>query len=127
MLELAERAARPRVGQGPVDQAEATSRVCPFARVLVGQQPPAHLVDRPGHGRHRGDAEALVDLGAPGVVDARHDVGDLVGLAGDAHGQDVGVVAARDRSQGVRVEGARLLEVVAVEPRAHQTLARPSP
>ena len=67
----------------------------------VGQEPAPHLVDGPGHGGHGGDAQALVDLGPAGVVDAGHHVGDLVGLAGDPHGEDVGVVAAGHRGQGV--------------------------
>ena len=53
----------------------------------------------PRHGGHRRNPEPLVDLGPAGVVDACHHVGDLVGLPGDAHGEDVGVVAARDGGQ----------------------------
>ena len=45
------------------------------------------------------DAEALVDLGPPGVVDAGHDVGDAVVLPGDPGGEDVRVVPAGHRGQ----------------------------
>ena len=93
--------------------------------VLVGQQAPPDLVDGPRHGGHGGDAEPLVDLGAAGVVDPGHHVGDLVGLPGDAHGQDVGVVPAGHGGQRVGVQRARLLEDVAVEPRPHDAGAVP--
>ena len=72
-----------------------------------------------------GMPEPLVDLGPPGVVDAGHHVGDLVGLPGDAHGQDVGVVPAGDGGQRAGLVRPGLLEVVAVEPRAHDAGAVP--
>ena len=127
LLEVAQRPARPGLGERALDEGEAPRRVGPVARVLVGQQAPPDLVDGPRHGGHGGDAEALVDLGAAGVVDPGHHVGDLVGLPGDAHGQDVGVVPAGHGGQRVGLERARLLEVVAVEPRPHDAGARPSP
>src|SRR5439155_20291305 len=47
--------------------------------------------------------------------EAGHDVGDLVGLAGDPRGEDVRVVAAGHRGQRVGLADAGLLQVVAVE------------
>ena len=125
LLDLAEGPAGPVVGQRAVDQGEAPGGVGPVVDVLVGQQAPPDLVDGPRDRGHGGDPEPLVDLGPAGVVDAGHHVGDLVGLPGDAHGQDVGVVAAGHRGQRVRLERAGLLEVVAVEPRPHDAGAVP--
>ena len=62
-----------------------------------------------------GMPEALVDLGAARVVDAGDDVLDAEGLAGHPGGEDVGVVAAADRGEGVRALDPGLDEVVAVE------------
>ncbi len=80
-------------------QGQGAGRIGPFHLTLVRDQPPANLVDGPRHGGHGGDAEPQVDLGATGIVDAGHYVGDLVGLAGDAGGEDVGVVTIGDRGQ----------------------------
>ena len=107
-----------RSGSERSTRVEAPGGVGPLADVLVGQQAAPDLVDGPRHGGHGGDAQPLVDLGPAGVVDAGHDVGDLVGLPGDARGEDVGVVAAGHRGQGVRLGAPGLLEVVAVEARA---------
>ena len=85
---------------------------------LVGQQAPPDLVDGPRHRGHGGDAQPQVDLGPPGVVDPGHHVGDLVGLPGDAGGEDVGVVAAGHGGQGVGLAGPGPVEVVAVEARS---------
>ncbi len=93
--------------------------------VSSGSKPPPDLVDGPRHRGHGRDAEPLVDLGPAGVVDAGHHMGDLVGLPGDAHGQDVGVVTARDGGQRTGLVGPRLLEVVAVEARADDAGAVP--
>ena len=125
LLDLGQGPAGPVLGERAVDQREAPGGVGPVADVLVGQQAPADLVDGPGHRGHGRDPEALVDLGPAGVVDAGHDVGDLVVLPGDAHGEDVRVVPAGDRGQGVRLERAGLLEVVPVESRTHDAGAVP--
>ena len=77
--------------------------------------------------RHRRDAEALVDLGPPRVVDAGDDVRDLVGLAGDPGGEDVGVVAARHRRQRVGPLGARPARDGRGRSRTRPPSARPSP
>ena len=80
-----------------------------------GEQPPHHLVARPLHGGHGGDAEPLVDLGATRVVDAGDDVLDAVLLPCDAGGEDVGVVTARDGGERVRLVDAGGPQGVAVE------------
>ena len=97
----------------------------------AGQDPAQHLVGGPLDGRHGGDAEPLVDLGAPGVVDAGHDLLDAEGLAGHPRGDDVGVVAAGDRRERVRPTDAGLLqdllvEAVAGHPVAVEARAEPS-
>ena len=117
--------ARPPLGQLALDQGQGPGRVRPLGFELAGHQPPADLVDGPRHGGHGGDAQAQVDLGPPGVVDAGHDVGDLVGLAGDPGRQDVRVVAAGDRGQGRCLVGPGPVEVVAVEARTHDGGPRP--
>ena len=85
--------------------------------VLFGKDAPQDLVRAPAHGRDGGDAEPLIDLRAAGIVDPGHDVRDVERLAGHAGGQDVGVVAAGDRREGVRLGDAGLLEGVPVEAR----------
>src|SRR5579875_1412517 len=110
----ASRSARRR-RQGALDEPDPPARVCPLDRAALGKEPAQHLLGRPGDRRDGRYAEALVDLGAPWVVDARDDVGDLVGLARDAGAQHVGVVAARHRGERARPRRPRLLEAVAVE------------
>ena len=82
-----------------------------------------HLVGRPADRGDRRDAQPLVDLGAAGVVDAGHDVLDAERLAGDPRGDDVRVVAAADRGEGVGLLDACLEQRVAVEPNASDGLA----
>ena len=115
----------PLFWQGLLHEVDAARRVRPQGDAAFGQHAAQHVVDRPGHGRHGGDAEALEDLRSPRVVDAGHDARDLVGLPGDAGTKDVGVVSACDSRQRPGVLGAGLFEVVPVEPVAHDTLARP--
>ena len=96
----------------------------------AGSDPAQHLVGGPLHGRHRRDAEPLVDLGAAGVVDPGHDLLDAEGLAGDPRGDDVGVVTAGHGRERVRPADAgllqhRLVEAVAGHPVAVE--ARPEP
>ena len=100
------------------DEADLAGGVDPVAAGLGREQPAQHLIGGPRHGRDRRDAEPLVDQGPPGVVDPRDDVLDAVGLAGDPGAQDVGVVAARHRREGLGLGDAGGLEVVAVEPEA---------
>ena len=123
--EVAQGLAGPGLGQDALDQDEMARGVGPFADHRFGQQPVHHLVDGPRHGGHGGDAEALVDLGPPGVVDPGHHVGDAVVLPGDPGRQDVRVVSAGHRGQGARVRGPGPVEVVAVEARAHDRGSRP--
>ena len=78
---------------------------------------------RPRHRGDRRDAQAAVDLGAAGVVDARDDARDAEVLLGGAGGDDVAVVAARDGGEAVRVADAGILEHVAVEDGADELLA----
>ena len=94
--------------------------------IALGQQLVADLVDGPGHGGHGGDAQAQVDLGPAGVVDAGHHVGDPVGLPGDAGREDVGVVPAGHGGEGRRPRCAlACVEVVAVEAGPDHGRARP--
>ena len=99
----------PLVWQGPLDEVEAARRVGPQGDAAFGQHPAQHVVDRPGDGRHGGDAEALEDLRSPRVVDAGDDARDLVGLPGDAGAEDVGVVAACDSGERAGVAWPRPL------------------
>ena len=85
------------------------------ARCCSGRMPAQHLVGAPAHRRDRGDAEALVDLGAARIVDPGDHMGDVEGLAGHPGGQDVGVVAAGDGGEGVGLLDAGLLERVPVK------------
>ena len=99
--------------------------VDPVVRLLVArQEPPEHLVGGPGDGRDGRDAEPLVDQCAARVVDACDDTLDAEVLARDPRRQDVRVVAARHRGDGVGMVDARRREVLAVEPEADDTLAR---
>ena len=124
--EVGEPAARGRldVGHPPADPArrhrhlgddDLARRVGELGHVALGEQSAQHLVAGPLHRGDGGDAEALVDLGAARVVDARHDVLDAVLLARDAGGEDVRVVAARDGGEGVGVVDAGGPQGVAVE------------
>ena len=90
------------------------SRKSPLQRVL-GKDAAQHLVAAPAHGGNGGDAEALVDLGPSRVVDPGDDVRDVVGFPGDAGGQDVRVVAAGHRGEGIGLGDVRTLEGVPVE------------
>ena len=87
-------------------------------QVLFGKDAPQDLVGAPAHRSDGGNAEPLVDLRAAGIVDPGHDVRDVERLTGNAGGQDVGVVAAGDRSEGVRLGDSGLLQRVPVKPDA---------
>jgi len=82
----------PGLGQGPLDHDQLAGRIAPLGGGRLREEAPEHLIGRPGDGGDRRDAEPLVDLRSPRVVDAGHDVRDLERLAGDAGGEDVGVV-----------------------------------
>jgi hypothetical protein len=66
----------------------------------------------------------LVDERAPRVVDARDHVLDPEVLAGDARGEDVGVVTVGHCGERARALDAGLDEVVAVEAEADDRAAR---
>ena len=93
-LQLLDLPAGPLVGQDQGDQGDLGVGVAPVRGDLVGDQHPHHLVGGPLDGGHGGDAEALVDLGPAGVVDAGHHHRGLELLPGQTGGHDVGVVAA---------------------------------
>ena len=70
----------------------------------VGREHPAQDgLRRSLHGRNRGDAEALVQVGPRGVVDAGHHVFDVKNLTCDARGNNVRVITRGHRREGVRV------------------------
>src|SRR5690606_23157523 len=62
-----------------------------------------------------GDAEPLVDLGPPLVVDPGHHVVDPEGLARHPGGDDVGIVAAADGHEGGGGGDAGLFQYASVE------------
>ena len=107
LLEAAPCGGRSRLGHRDLVDPDGAGGVAEVGLGADRQQPAQHLVGGPLHGRDGGDAEPLVDLGAPGVVDPGHDLLDAEGLAGDARGDDVGVVAAGDRGEARRRAGCR--------------------
>src|SRR5699024_2622182 len=80
-----------------------------------GHQPAEHLVGSPADRGDGGDAQALVDLRTAGVVDAGDHVGHPEGLPHHPGGDDVRVVPAGDRSEGVRLLDTGLGEGIPVE------------
>ena len=100
--------------RGPCRTGRATRGSAP-----AGQQPAQHLVGGPPHGGDGRDAEPLVDLGPAGVVDPGDDVVDAERLAGHPRGEDVGVVAAGDRGEGVGLARSR--------PRRRISRSKPTP
>ncbi len=71
---------------------------------------------------HRGDAQALVEIGARGIVDAGHHVLNVENSRA-MRGDNVRVITRRDRRKGVRVLDARLT-AVAVHAYARDSPAR---
>src|SRR5436305_1146841 len=124
-VDAVEPLAGPVLGQRPLDEHQLAAGVGPLGDGGLREEPTHHLLGRPGHRGHRGDAEALVDDGPAGVVDPGDDVRGLVGLPGDPGREDVRVVPARDRSQGARVPDSGQLQVVPVESEAHDRPPRP--
>ena len=104
---------------GPVDvhlhQPDRPRRVAPLRLRAGRQQPAQHLVGRPAHGGHGGDAEPLVHLGPAGVVDPGDHVLDAEGLPDHPGGEDVGVVAGGDRGEPLGLLDAGLQQHLAVE------------
>src|SRR6266498_706391 len=98
------------------DQGDPLAGVLPVGGDLVGDQEAHHLVGGPFHGRHGGDAEALVDLGAARVVDAGDHRRHLELLPGQPRGDDVGVVAVGHRRERSRPLDPGLAQHVLVEP-----------
>src|SRR6202042_612873 len=82
-----------------------------------------HLVSGPADRGHGGDAEPLVDLGPARVVDPRGYPVHAERLAGHPGGDDVGVVTAADRGEGVRALDARLDKHGPVKAHAGNTIA----
>src|SRR5436190_639420 len=86
-----------------------------FLDLLPGVHEHQHdLLHTPGGRRDRRDVQALVDLRALRVVDARDHVRHVVVLERDASGDDVGVVSVGDRDESIGLLDARLLQDVAV-------------
>jgi hypothetical protein len=108
----------PRLRDGDLGEHDLARGVGELWDVPLGQQAPQHLVAGPLHRRHGGDAEALVDLGAARVVDARDDVLDAEGLARDPRGEDVGVVTAGDGGEGIglSIRASRRVSAIETDP-----------
>ena len=123
LLELGDRTARPVLVEVHLHDRDGARGVAPGGGHAVGQQHPQEAVGGPGHGGDGRDAQALVDRGALGVVDAGHDLGDAEGLAGHPRGDDVRVVARGDRRERLGPVDARGGQHLAVEAGAHDLLA----
>ena len=113
----------PRRGNQPFDQTHLGTRVDPLDRRRVGQDAPQDSLDRPLHGGHRRDTEALVDGGPPRVVDPGHNPVDPVGLLGDAGDHDVGVVTVGHGRHRDGVGDAGFVEPVTIEAHTDDLLA----
>src|SRR5690606_37088752 len=123
LLEVDRPGAHPRLRHRDLIEADGAGRVAERRLGAHRQQAAQHLVGRPTHGRHRGDAEPLEHLGATGVVDPGHHLLQPECLARHARGDDVGVVAAGDRGERPGALDARLGEHPAVEPHPGDLLA----
>ena len=115
--------AEPRLAEVHLGEDDGAAGIAVLVLGAEREDPAQDLPGGPGDGGDRGDAQALVDLGAAGVVDAGDDLLDAVGLAGDARREDVAVVAAADRGEGLRARDAGGLEGLAVEADAGDGLA----
>src|SRR6266540_2655060 len=80
------------------------------------------LLRRPLDAGDGGDVQPLVDLRPPGVVDPGDHRGHVVVLPRHPGRQDVRVVPGGDRDERVGVLDAGFLEVLAIEPDAHEPL-----
>src|SRR5919112_767008 len=115
LLELAHRVAHPLLVQRQRQDRDRAARLAPGRGDTVGQQHPHQAVRAPRHGGHGRDTEALVDRSALRVVDPGDDPLDAEGLPGDPGRDDVGVVTAGDRGEGVGLLRAGFDEDLAVE------------
>src|SRR4051812_428811 len=115
LLQPAHPLADPGVVNMPLGQPHRATGVTPLRLRAVRQQPAQHLVGRPSDCGHRGDAEPLVDLGPARVVDPGHHVVDAERLAGHPGRDDVGVVAAADGGERLRLLDPGLAQGVPVE------------
>jgi hypothetical protein len=115
LLDAAHPLADPRRVDRHLGQPDGAAGVAPLRLGAVRHQPAHHLVGRPADGGDGGDAEPLVDLGTSRVVDPGHHVVDAEGLAGHPGGQDVGVVAAADGGERLRLLDPGLAQGVPVE------------
>jgi hypothetical protein len=77
------------------------------------------LLNGPRHGGYRRDAEALVDLGTAGIVDASYYVLYREVLSSDASTQDVGVVTVGHCGQGIGVFGTGFDKGLTIKARTH--------
>jgi hypothetical protein len=114
-LELRDRGTDPVEGGRQDIDTHPAGRV-PVSRLrAVRQQSPEELVGGPSDADDGRDAEPFVDLCAAGVVDPGHHGLDAERLPGDSRGDDVGVVTAADRGEGVGTFDAGRDEYRAVE------------
>ncbi len=109
VLQRPHRSADPVLVHGHLDDRHGARRVAEDLHVALRHQVAQHPVRRPPHGRHGGDAQPLVDLRPALVVDAGDDPGHAERLAGQPGRDDVGVVAAGHRREGVRAFDAGLV------------------
>lgn len=74
------------------------------------------LTCSPGHGRNSRDTQALVDLGSSRIVDPGHYVFDAVGFSGRASGDDICVITAAHRGEGMGHFYASCLKGLSIKP-----------
>lgn len=91
--------AEPVLSDMNLSERHSSCRVGEFGISSQWQQSAQDLRGGPGYGRHGGDPESLVNLGSPGIVDSGNNVFHVVGLASDAGGEDVRVIATADRCE----------------------------
>ena len=82
---------------------------------LLGQQAAQHLVSGPTHRSDRGNTHALEEFGAVRVVHTRHNVLHLEHFACHTGGNNIRVIARRDRGKSVRLGNAGTLESVFIK------------
>ena len=115
-LNVDERVAGPAVIQRNLGEHEAARRLTEITlQRLLGQQTAQHLIGRPTHRGHRGDAHALEEFGAVGIVHASHHVLHLEQLASHTRGNDVRVITRRDGRKGVGLGNSGALEGLLIE------------
>ena len=107
------------------DEVDRPRRIRPVRRASIVEELAQDLLNRPGHRRHRRDAEALVDLGAARIVDTSDNDRDAIGIPCDPGRKDVRVVPARHRHKAPCSRGPGGLEVVPVKTHADDLDAPP--